>query len=170
MFLMICGAYIAVLTSLPLLAQWRWGWRGSVIATVAALVFVAAANYYIYYYLVFNGLFEPAPAGANAEAKPEKNLGAGIMLLVPLLMPAAAVLAGAVLAAIWASIQFANGRGKVDTPGTPADALSPPQMASGAAWAKNVTRILLLIGLAASLLAATYLRGLEKALDALPYE
>lgn len=166
MFLMICSAYLAVLTSLPLFAQWRWGWRGSVIATVAALVLVAAINYYIYYYLDFNGLFEPAPAGGNAGAKPEKNLGAGIMLLVPLLMPAAAVLAGAVLAAMWASIQFATGLRKFDTPGTPADAPSPPRRASGTAWAKNVARILLLIGLAASLLAAMYLSGLEKALDA----
>jgi len=100
-------AYLIVLMSLPPLAQGRWGWRGALAATVAALAFAAAVFLFLY-----TGRVEPPPAGWNPEAKAEWKMGGGLLLLLFLVLPAEAILAGVLLAAILALVQFAIRRWK----------------------------------------------------------
>ena len=104
--------YLIALMSLPPLAQARWGWRGALAATIAALAFATAL-----FVLVNAGSAEPPPADWNPEAKGEWEMGHGLMLLLFALPPGAAILTGVVLAATLALVRFAIVRWKRGTAG-----------------------------------------------------
>jgi hypothetical protein len=99
--------YLAFLASLPVAAQALWGARGGVAATIASLALAAAI-----FLLLYNASMEPPPADWNPEAKAERGMGNGLVLLLFGLFPGMAVLAGAMLAAILASLRFAFSRWK----------------------------------------------------------
>lgn len=167
------NAYLIVLMSLPLLAQWGAGWRGAVAATLGALAFVAA----VYISIPADGGFEVAnvylnapadavaghaPADWNPEAKAERRMAAAYMLLVVLLhRPAAAVLTGAVLAGAWAALHSGIRRLNLGMP-----AADGAAAAGRAVAASRLAPVLLRAGLAAVLIAAGFVWVLDTMYEA----
>jgi hypothetical protein len=151
------SAYLILLMSLPLLAQWRAGWRGNAVATVLALAFVVAL------YLYAQTALEPAPADWNPEARAEREIGGRFAILLLLLhLPAAAILTGTTLAAIWALIRRGIGARRSGASGGPGrGAPASKQTGIGVGPGANLVRILLLAGLAAAMIEAGFHWGLD---------
>jgi hypothetical protein len=107
------AAYLLVLLMLPLLAQWRWGLRVSLLVVVAELALVPLALYP----MDLLGLL-PSPPPRRALLPSEYGVlermrqndaegvaHAVVVLVLWVLFPAIAVFAGSVLSLLWSAVQ-----------------------------------------------------------------
>lgn len=141
-----------LLMSLPLLGQWLWGGRGSVICTIAALVYVIGVPYYS-----FQSMMVPLPGDmeiSGVEAQPEKvSPGVGLLFLSMVVPHVVAVLAGAALAILWGMIQLMIGTWRADAPDNPQ---SSPSLANVSSSWQHVAQMFLFTALVVTLLAAVF--------------
>jgi mannitol-specific phosphotransferase system IIBC component len=103
--------YLIVLFCAPLLGRHINGWRGTAIATAGALGFIAVTASLMIWRL------QTGPTAS--EVNQGDSLTGTVILLGFIGLPVAAVLTGAVLASIWASIEFALAGRQASAPAGP---------------------------------------------------